>query len=59
MMVRLVKKFTLPFAIARVELLGVCKRSSILVISLGSEKIKPSYVRIRLKFLSIQTSSFS
>ena len=38
MMVRLVKKITLPFAIARPELLGACKRSSILVISLGKKK---------------------
>ena len=38
MMVRLVKKITLPFAIARPELLGACKRSSILVISLGKSK---------------------
>ena len=38
MMVRLVKKITLPFAIARAELLGTCKRSSILVISLGKKK---------------------
>ena len=45
MMVRLVKKVTMPFAIARAELLGACKRSSILIISSG--KIKPSYVQIR------------
>ena len=51
------ENITLPFAIAGAELLGACKRSSILVISLG--KIKPSYVRIGLKFLSIQTSFFS
>ena len=38
MMVRLVKKITLLFAIARAELLGACKRSSILVISLGKNK---------------------
>lgn len=38
MMVRLVKKVTMPFAIARAEFLGACKRSSILVISLGKDK---------------------
>jgi len=39
MMVRFkVKKFALPFAIATAELLGTCKISSILVISLGKKK---------------------
>ena len=38
MMVGLVKKITLPFTIATAELLGACKRSSILVISLGKNK---------------------
>ena len=38
MMVRLVKKITLLFAIARAELLGACKRSSILIISSGKNK---------------------
>ena len=32
------EKITLPFAIARAELLEACKRSSILVISLGKSK---------------------
>ena len=32
------ENITLPFAIARAELLGACKRSSILVISLGKNK---------------------
>lgn len=38
MMVGLVKKITLPFTIATAELLRACKRSSILVISLGKNK---------------------
>ena len=39
MMVRFkVKQFALLFAIATPDLLGACKRSSILVISLGKNK---------------------
>ena len=33
-----IEKITLPFAIARAELLGACKRSSSLVISLRKNK---------------------